>query len=50
MQVHSPTELKGELLRADDNIVVLMCKATSCRPCKVMSHISAQSSMLLGLV
>ena len=42
MQVHSPAELKGELLRADDNIVVLMCKATSCRPCKVMTHTSAQ--------
>ena len=47
MQVHSPAELKGELLRADDNIVVLMCKATSCRPCKVLPHISAQSRLLL---
>ncbi|CAK0787660.1 hypothetical protein CVIRNUC_010882 [Coccomyxa viridis] len=37
-QVHSPAELKGELLRADDNIVVLMCKATSCRPCKMFSR------------
>ena len=46
VQVHSPAELKGELLRADDNIVVLMCKATSCRPCKVLFHISAQSSLL----
>ena len=46
MQVHSPAELKGELLRADDNIVVLMCKATSCRPCKVLFHISAQLSLL----
>lgn len=35
MQVHSPAQLKGELLRADDRIVVLMCKAQSCRPCKV---------------
>ena len=35
VQVHSPAQLQGELLRADSNIVVLMCKAQSCRPCKV---------------
>lgn len=33
--MHSPAQLQGELLRADSNIVVLMCKAQSCRPCKV---------------
>ncbi|CAL5224555.1 g7257 [Coccomyxa viridis] len=38
VQQVSPAQLKGELLRADSNIVVLMCKAQSCRPCKMFAR------------
>ena len=34
-QVHSPQELQDQLRTNDGQLVVLMCKAASCRPCKV---------------
>ena len=35
LQVHSPTEFKDLCAAHGDKPVVLMCKAASCRPCKV---------------
>ncbi len=35
LQVHSALELEDKLQRHDGKLVVLMCKAASCRPCKV---------------
>lgn len=35
IQVHSPQELQDQLRKNDGKLVVLMCKAASCRPCKV---------------
>lgn len=34
-QVHSPEEFEDKLAANKDKMVVLMCKATHCRPCKV---------------
>lgn len=34
-QVHSPEEFKDVLAANKDRMVVLMCKAMHCRPCKV---------------
>lgn len=34
-QVHSSAELDGVLHANPDKLVVLMCKAMACRPCKV---------------
>ncbi len=35
LQVHSPDEFQAILDANKDKMVVLMCKATHCRPCKV---------------
>ena len=34
-QVHSPDELRSHVAQNSDKLSVLMCKARSCRPCKV---------------
>ncbi|KAK9905101.1 hypothetical protein WJX75_009610 [Coccomyxa subellipsoidea] len=38
LQVHSAQELKDILQRHDGKLVVLMCKAASCRPCKMFAR------------
>ncbi|CAL8464622.1 g4157 [Coccomyxa elongata] len=37
-QVHSPQDLEEKLQRHDGKLVVLMCKAMSCRPCKMFTR------------
>lgn len=36
--VHSPSEFSGIVKANSDKLVVLMCKAKSCRPCKAFTH------------
>ncbi|EIE19106.1 thioredoxin-like protein [Coccomyxa subellipsoidea C-169] len=38
VQVHSALELEDKLQRHDGKLVVLMCKAASCRPCKMFAR------------
>ena len=43
LQVHSPEELLDQLHKHKDKLVVLMCKAISCRPCKVSANAASSS-------
>ncbi|PRW20350.1 Thioredoxin H2-2 [Chlorella sorokiniana] len=42
--VHSPEEFEDKLAANKDKMVVLMCKATHCRPCKLFSKTYAAAA------
>ena len=46
VQVHSPAELEAVVAANKDKLVVLMCKAKGCRPCKVRVRAAKAGGLL----